>query len=148
MVDNIIYELRVICRSGCEQKYPFTVYTQSRYLFSTFADAEAAVQRLVQENSAKEWISVYRYEIYTFELGKEIQTDYDTRDALDTTIYLPDGTRWISKGEKGVVEVGKIYEHLMPLTSGGKHVDLCIVENESKDDYTSENEVKFFNNLK
>ena len=108
MVDNFIYELRVVCRSDDEKKYPFTVYTQSRYLFSTFADAEAAVQRLVQENSAKEWISVYRYEIYTFELGKEIQTDYDTRDALDTTIYLPDGTRWISKGEKGVVEVGKI----------------------------------------
>ena len=138
MVDNIIYELRVVCRSGDEEKYPFTVYTQSRYLFSTFADAEATVQRLVQENSAKEWISVYRYEIYTFELGKEIQTDYDTRDALDTTIYLPDGTRWISKGEKGVVEVGKIYEHLIPLTSGGKHVDLCIVENESKDDYICE----------
>ena len=138
MVDNIIYELRVVCRSGDEEKYPFTVYTQSRYLFSTFADAEAAVQRLVQENSAKEWISVYRYEIYTFELGKEIQTDYDTRDALDTSIYLPNGTRWISKGKKGVVEVGKIYEHLIPLTSGGKHVDLCIVENESKDDYTCE----------
>lgn len=100
MVDNFIYELRVVCRSGSEQKYPFTIYTQSRYLFSTFADAEAAVQRLVQENSAKEWNSVYRYEIYTFEIGKEIQTDYDTRDALDTTIYLPDGTRWISKGEK------------------------------------------------
>ena len=45
MVDNIIYELRVVCRSGDEEKYPFTVYTQSRYLFSTFADAEAAVQR-------------------------------------------------------------------------------------------------------
>ena len=66
MNTNIIYELRVICRSGDEGKYPFTVYTQSRYLFSTFADAEAAVQRLVQENSTKEWISVYRYEIYTF----------------------------------------------------------------------------------
>ena len=100
MSSNIIYELRVVCRSGDEEKYPFTVYTQSRYLFSTFADAEAAVQRLVQENSAKEWISVYRYEIYTFEIGKEIQTDY----ALDTTIYLPDGIRWISKGVKGVVE--------------------------------------------
>ena len=107
MVDNIIYELWVICRSGCEQKYPFTVYTQSRYLFPTFAEAKAAISGLVQENSAKEWISVYRYEIYTFELGKEIQTDYDTRDALDTTIYLPNGTRWISKGKKGVVEVGK-----------------------------------------
>ena len=138
MVDNIIYELRVICRSGCEQKYPFTVYTQSWYLFPTFAEAKSAISGLVQENSAKEWISVYRYEIYTFELGKEIQTDYDTRDALDTTIYLPDGTRWISKGEKGVVEVGKIYEHLTPLTSGGRRVDLCIVENESKDDYTCE----------
>ena len=138
MVDSIIYELRVICRNDCEQKYPFTVYTQSRYLFPTFADAEAAVQRLVQENSAKEWISVYRYEIYTFEIGKEIQTDYDTRDALDTTIYLPNGIRWISKGKKGVVEVGKIYEHLTLLCSGGKKVSLCIVENESKDDYTCE----------
>ena len=138
MNTNIIYELRVVCRSGDEEKYPFTVYTQSRYLFSTFTDAEAAVQRLVQENSAKDWIRVYRYEIYTFEIGKEIQTDYDTRDALDTSIYLPDGIRWISKGEKGVVEAGKIYEHLIPLTSGGKQVDLCIVENESKDDYTCE----------
>lgn len=138
MNTNIIYELRVVCRSGDEGKYPFTVYTQSRYLFSTFADAEAAVQRLVQENSAKEWISVYRYEIYAFEIGKEIQTDYDTRDALDTTIYLPNGIRWISKGEKGVVEAGKIYEHLTLLCSGGKHVDLCIVENESKDDYRCE----------
>ncbi len=138
MIDSFIYELRVICRSGCEQKYPFTVYTQSRYFFSTFAAAEAAVQRLVQENSTKEWFRVYRYEIYTFEFGKEIQTDYDTRDALDTTIYLPDGTRWISKGEKGVVEVGKIYEHLTPLTSGGENVSLCIVENESKDDYICE----------
>ena len=138
MVDSIIYELRVICRNDCEQKYPFTVYTQSRYLFPTFADAEAAVQRMVQENSAKEWISVYRYEIYAFEIGKEIQTDYDTRDALDTTIYLPNGIRWISKGEKGVVEAGKIYEHLTLLCSGGKHVDLCIVENESKDDYRCE----------
>ena len=138
MNTNIIYELRVVCRSGDEEKYPFTVYTQSRYLFPTFTDAEAAVQRLVQENSAKERIRVYRYEIYTFELGKEIQTDYDTRDAFDTTIFLPDGTRWIGKGEKGVVEAGKIYEHLIPLTSGGKQVDLCIVENESKDDYTCE----------
>ena len=135
MVDNFIYELRVICRSGSEQKYPFTIYTQSRYLFSTFADAEAAVQRLVQENSTKEWFRVYRYEIYTFELGKEIQTDYDTRDALDTTIYLPNGIRWISKGEKGVVELGKIYEHLTLLVSGGKSVSLCIVENESTDEY-------------
>ena len=138
MNTNIIYELRVVCRSGDEEKYPFTVYTQSRYLFPTFTDAEAAVQRLVQENSAKERIRVYRYEIYTFELGKEIQTDYDTRDAFDTTIFLPDGTRWIGKGEKGVVEAGKIYEHLIPLTSGGKQVDLCIVENGSKDDYTCE----------
>ena len=138
MNTNIIYELRVVCRSGDEEKYPFTVYTQSRYLFSTFADAEAAVQRLVQETSAKEWVSVYRYEIYTFEIGKEIQTDYDTRDALDTTIYLPDGTRWISKGEKGIVEVGKIYEHLTLLVSGGKSVSLCIVENESTDEYRCE----------
>ena len=37
MSTNIIYELRVVCRSGDEEKYPFTVYTQSRYLFSTFA---------------------------------------------------------------------------------------------------------------
>ena len=138
MVDNIIYELRVVCRSGDEEKYPFTVYTQSRYLFSTFADAEAAVQRLVQGNSTKEWVSVYRYEIYTFEIGKEIQTDYDTRDALDTTIYLPDGTRWISKGEKDVVEAGKIYEHLTLLVSGEKSVSLCIVENESTDEYRCE----------
>ena len=138
MNTNIIYELRVVCRSGDEEKYPFTVYTQSRYLFSTFADAEAAVQRLVQENSTKEWIRVYRYEIYTYELGKEIQEDYNERDALDATIYLPDGTRWISKGKKGVVEVGKIYEHLTLLVSGGKSVSLCIVENESTDEYRCE----------
>lgn len=138
MVDNIIYELRVVCRSGDEEKYPFTVYTQSRYLFSTFADAEAAVRRLVQENKAKEWFRVYRYEIYTYELGKEIQEDYNERDALDAKIYLPDGTRWISKGEKGVVEVGKIYEHLTLLVSGGKSVSLCIVENESTDEYRCE----------
>ena len=138
MNTNIIYELREVCRSGDEEKYPFTVYTQSRYLFSTFADAEAAVQRLVQENSTKEWIRVYRYEIYTYELGKEIQEDYNERDALDATIYLPDGTRWISKGEKGVVEVGKIYEHLTLLVSGGKSVSLCIVENESTDEYRCE----------
>ena len=135
---NTVCELRVVCRHDDEQKYPFTIGTQSRYIFPTFAEAEAAIPRLIEENATKVWIRVYRYEIYTFEFGKEIQNDYDARDALDVTIYLPDGTRWISKGERGVVEVAKIYEHLTLLVSGGKSVSLCIVENESTDEYRCE----------
>lgn len=135
---NTICELRVVCRHDDEQKYPFTIDTQSRYIFPTFAEAEAAIPRLIEENSTKVWIRVYRYEIYTFEFGKEIQNDYDARDALDVTIYLPDGTRWISKGERGVVEVAKIYEHLTRNVSGGHNVNICIVENDYRDDNTCE----------
>ena len=130
---NTICELRTVCRYGSEQKYPFTIGTQSRYIFPTFAEAEVAIPRLIQENATKEWIRVYRYEIYTFEFGKEIQNDYDARDALDTTIYLPDGTRWISKGERGVIEVAKIYEQLTRNVSGGYNVNICIVENDYRD---------------
>ena len=123
---NTICELRVVCRHDDEQKYPFTVSTQSRYIFPTFAEAEAAIPRLIQENAAKEWISVYRYEIYTFAICSEICDD--SRDALDVAIYLPNGTRWIGKGERGVVQNGMIYEHI-----AGDRVQLCIVENDSKD---------------
>ena len=135
---NTICELRVVCRHDDEQKYPFTIDTQSRYIFPTFAEAEAAIPRLIEENATKVWIRVYRYEIYTFEFRKEIQNDYDARDALDVTIYLPDGTRWISKGERGVIEVAKIYEHLTRNVSGGHNVNICIVENDYRDDNTCE----------
>ena len=135
---NTVCELHVVCRHDDKQKYPFTIDTQSRYIFPTFAEAEAAIPRLIQENATKEWIRVYRYEIYTFEFGTEIQNDYDARDALDVTIYLPDGTRWISKGERGVIEVAKIYEHLTRNVDGGYFVDICIVENDSKGDNTCE----------
>ena len=126
---NTICELRVVCRHDDEQKYPFTIDTQSRYIFPTFAEAEAAIPRLIQENATKECSRVYRYEIYTFAICSEIC--YDSRDALDVAIYLPNGTRWIGKGERGVVQNGMIYEHI-----AGDSVHLCIVENDSREDNT------------
>ena len=97
---NTVCELRVVCRNDNKQKYPFNIYTQSRYLYPTFAEAEAAIPRLIQENATKEYSRVYRYEIYTFAICSEIC--YDSRDALDVAIYLSDGTRWIGKDERGV----------------------------------------------
>ena len=126
---NTVCELRVVCRNDNKQKYPFNIYTQSRYLYPTFAEAEAAIPRLIQENATKEWIRVYRYEIYTFAICREIC--FDSRDALDVAIYLPDGTRWIGKDERGVVQNGMIYEHI-----AGDSVHLCIVENDSREDNT------------
>ena len=126
---NTVYELRVVCRNDNKQKYPFNIYTQSRYLYPTFVEAEAAIPRLIQENATKEWIAVYRYEIYTFAICSEIC--WDSRDALDIAIYLPDGTRWIGKDERGVVQNGMIYEHI-----AGDSVHLCIVENDSREDNT------------
>ena len=49
MNKNIIYELRVVCRSDGKKKYPFQIYTDAKYYYTEFDEAEAAVQRMVKE---------------------------------------------------------------------------------------------------
>ena len=126
MGKNIIYELRVICRKG-ERKYPFDIYTDAKYYYTEFAEAEAAVRRLVAEYASKTWKEVYRYGIYTYSCNTEI-TD-PNRDAIDAVIYLPDGTRWISNGAKSVLHSGEVYEHII-----GNSVHIGILHDEKPDE--------------
>ncbi len=126
MGKNIIYELRVICRKG-ERKYPFDIYTDAKYYYTEFAEAEAAVRRLVMEYASKTWKEVYRYGIYTYNCDTEITNP--NSDAIDAVIYLPDGTRWISNGAKSVLHSGEVYERIV-----GNSVYIGILQDEKTDD--------------
>lgn len=126
MGKNLIYELRVICRSG-ERKYPFNIYTDAKYYYAEFAAADAAIQRLVKEYASKTWIEVYRYGIYAYNCDTEI-TD-PNRDAVDAVIYLPDGKKWIHNVAKGVIHSGEVYERVV-----GNRVYIGILHDEKPDD--------------
>ena len=127
-----ICELRVICRNNSEGKYPFTIYTMAKYFYTSLAAAEAAIPGLVEKYASQEWMSVYRYVIYTFEPNTEI-TEMD-RGASDVAVYLPDGSRWIRTDAKTVLRKGEIYEHI----DAANQVYLCILEKEAQPDNTCE----------
>ena len=128
MSDNLIYELRVVCRNGDEQKYPFEISTAAKYYYTEFADAEAAVLRLVGEYAEKDWVKVYQYGIYTYRFDAEI-TD-PNRDSVDAVIYLPDGARWNHNGVEGVLHSGELYECIV-----GNMVDVAILHDETPDEF-------------
>ena len=100
-----ICELRVVCRNDSEGNYPFTIYTNAKYFYTSFAEAEAAIPKLVEKYASQEWVNVYRYVIYTFAQNTEI-FEMD-RDASDIAVYLPNGSRWIRTNEKGVIHIGQ-----------------------------------------
>ena len=129
---NKIYELRVVCRNDSEGKYPFTIYTMAKYFYTSFSAAEAAIPELVNKYASQEWMSVYRFVIYTFEQNTEI-TEMD-RGASDVAVYLPDGSRWIRTDAKGVLRKGEIYEHI----DAANQVYLCILEKEAQLNNTCE----------
>ena len=128
MNNKLIYELRVVCRSGNEGTYPFEVHTDGKYYYADFDDAEEAVKRLAKEYAQKDWKRVYRYGIYAYMQDAKI-TNPDC-DAVDAVIYLPDGTRWISNGTKGVLRNGEVYERIV-----GNRVDLGIMQDASTDEF-------------
>ena len=127
-----ICELRVVCRNDSDGKYPFTIYTIAKYFYTSFSAAEAAIPELVEKYASQEWMSVYRFVIYTFEPNTEI-TEMD-RGASDVAVYLPDGSRWIRTGAKAVLRKGEIYEHI----DAANQVYLCILEKEAQPDNTCE----------
>ena len=126
MNKNIIYELRVVCRSDGKKKYPFQIHTDAKYYYTEFAEAEAAVQRLVKEYTQKDWKEVYRYGICAYSCNTEI-TDPNL-DAVDAVIYLPDGTQWIRTGAEGALRSGEVYERIV-----GNSVYIGILQDEKTD---------------
>lgn len=127
MNKNIIYELRIVCRSDGKKKYPFQIHTDAKYYYTEFAEAEAAVQRMVKEYAQKDWKEVYRYGIYTYSCKTEITNP--NRDAVDAIIYLPDGTQWIRTGEEGALRSGEVYERIV-----GNSVYIGILQDDKTDD--------------
>ena len=119
---NTICELRVVCRNDSNGKYPFTIYTDAKYFYTSFEAAEAAIPGLVKKYASQEWTTVYQYVIYTFAQDTEI-FEMD-RDASDIAVYLPNGSLWIRTGAKGVIQKGQIYEYI----DAANHVNVCIIE--------------------
>ena len=135
--NKTICELRVICRED-KETYPFAIKTLSRTLYSTFAEAEAAIPHLVLKYATQKWIKIYRYEIYTIEISREIEVDKITGCSKDVTIYFPNGTRWISRDEKGIIQAAKIYEFVSGEEPDQRCVDLCIIDNDMLQDIRNE----------
>lgn len=127
-----ICELRVVCRNDSEGNYPFTIYTNAKYFYTSFAEAEAAIPKLVEKYASQEWVNVYRYVIYTFAQNTEI-FEMD-RDASDIAVYLPNGSRWIRTDAKGVLRKGQICEYV----DAANQVNVCIIEKEAQPDNTCE----------
>ena len=130
--NNKICELRVVCRNDSNGKYPFTIYTNAKYFYTSFEAAEAAIPGLVKKYASQEWITVYQYVIYTFAQDTEI-FEMD-RDASDIAVYLPNGSLWIRTSAKGVIQKGQIYEYI----DAANHVNVCIIEKEAQPDNTCE----------